>query len=88
MSAIEMTSGEAGVQMMMPAVWDTNYAVLMFFTNWAFRAGCLAPLMPTLGRQQRQLQPKRHLIADGSLPWRFLDAGRSATFAAGIGGPR
>lgn len=46
MSALEMTrmsSGEMGMKMMVPAVWDVGYAGLMFFMWWFMMVAMMLP---------------------------------------------
>ncbi|MGH6806414.1 MAG: DUF2182 domain-containing protein, partial [Ensifer adhaerens] len=56
-----MTSGKAGMQMMVPAVWDMGYAVLMFFMWWVMMIAMMLPsaaptvlLFAAISRQQAE----------------------------------
>ena len=64
MSAFEMTtlsSGEGGMGMMMPAVWDLGYAGLMFVMWWVMMVAMMLPsatpmvlLFATINRKQKE----------------------------------
>lgn len=64
MSALEMTrlsSGERGEGMMMPAVWDLDYAGLMFVMWWVMMIAMMLPsatpmvlLFATINRKQKE----------------------------------
>lgn len=63
-SALEMTciaSGKAGMQMMMPAVWDMRHAVLMFIMWWVMMIAMMLPsaaptvlLFGAISRRQKE----------------------------------